>query len=715
MKKKYLILSLLSFSLTSLWATVFTPLPTDISESPTIYNQGTVNLLRVDAKTVIGQGPCIVGNYVGCTLEDINNDLDGSDDFKPEIKVHFSADDFPDDGQVSNASMRLRGATSRFFDLKSYRIKLDSKKKLWRGERKLQLNKHMGDMTRVKNKLSFDLMSTIPHITSLRTQFVNLYVDNEDFGLFTHVEYVGKEYLKRRGYDKDSNVYKAENFEFRVHPELAIDANGQPLDIKAFETILDQKRGDDSKKLLEMLNALNDTENDFQNDVLNKYFNINNILTWEAINILMGNTDITTSNFYIFNPKGKDTFYILPWDYDQSWGFDREATTLRLDTVPAKSSRGPHNFWATKLGERFLSQPGSIELLKSAVEEIKNNYLTKSKIKTFIDSYHPVVFPQVSKNPDFDYLDFAQGSDELTLAAYNELYNSLPDTVEANYQQFLKDLNSPMPFWVDTAKLVDKNISITWNKSFDLQGNDITYDLEIASTPEFKASDIKYSIKKLKKDDFSTTWMLPKGTYYLRITARDNVNPQENWQYAFNEFYDETRDKIFFGVDQFTINVDGEVEDAIIKIDGNQDDWQGKLIFSDANDIKAKHVVDWRQGGFEQDSNNLYLAYVNDDAIDKDNLWAWHVFLNTDNNVNTGFDDGYDYVLEGDELWRYTGTGDDWKWTLVSTIESAVNGSFAEFKIPKNLLNNSSNFEIFFYGSNKYLKKGTPSDYMIGN
>jgi len=550
---------LLNFCLTSISATVFTPLPTDISTKEGIYNHETPNLLRVDIKSIISNGVCIEDNYVGCTLNDVNNDTNGNDDFKPEVKIHFSADDFLNDGKTSNATIRLRGQTSRSYPLKSYRIKLDSKKKLWRDERKLQLNKHIGDSTRVKNKLSFDLMSTIPHLPSLRTQFVQLYIDNQNYGLFTHVENVGKEYLKKRGFDKNSNLYKAENFEFRLRAELDIDADGQPIDEKKFESILEIKRGKDSKKLIEMLTALENPDNDFKHDVMDKYFNSNNFLTWASVNTLMGNSDVKTSNFYIFNPKGKSTFYFLPWDYDQTWGSDWEESTLSSGSIPSKTYRVPHSLWVTKLGQRFLSQPNAIHQLQKAVEEIKNNYLTKNKIEAFTNSYHDIVFPLISQKPDFDFINFDKSTDELTLETYNNIYNSLPKAIERNYQTFLKDLESPMPFWLEKPVLNEEKITFNWDKSVDLQNDKVSYELEISTTPIFKFEDIKYSKKSIEKNHFSTPWMLPKGTYYYRVTARDDKNPQENWQQAFNEFNDKDLNRRIFGVKKFTIEQDGIV------------------------------------------------------------------------------------------------------------------------------------------------------------
>ena len=157
-----------------------------------IYDSSAPTLLNMRVKTVIGTGACVAGTYDGCTLNDVLNDIDGSDDFKPEIKVHMTADDFPDDGLVSNAELRQRGATSRGAPQKSFRVKLDSSDDLWRGERRIQLVKSFGDFSRIRNKLSYDLFADIPNLPSMQTQFVNFKVEDqgnvEDYGLYTHVE-----------------------------------------------------------------------------------------------------------------------------------------------------------------------------------------------------------------------------------------------------------------------------------------------------------------------------------------------------------------------------------------------------------------------------------------------------------------------------------------------------------------------------------------------
>ena len=174
-----------------------TTVASDIQEPAGTYDAGAPTLLNLFAKVILEEGVCLPDDYDGCTFNDVLNDINSTDDFKPEVKVHITGDGYPDDGLLSNAKIRQRGDTSRYAPQKSFRIKLDKNIPLWRGERRIQLLKSFWELSRIRNKLSYDLFSEIPHIPSMRSQFVNLTLDNqdvtEDLGLFTQVEYFGKE------------------------------------------------------------------------------------------------------------------------------------------------------------------------------------------------------------------------------------------------------------------------------------------------------------------------------------------------------------------------------------------------------------------------------------------------------------------------------------------------------------------------------------------
>ena len=259
----------------------------------------SIDVVRVDLRTATIPGVCTEEDVSGCTFTDVNEDIDIFDDLTPEIKVQLQATDYANDGSISNAELRQRGATVRQFPQKSYRVKIDKDATRWRNERRLQLNKHPTDASRIRNKLSFDLMSNVTGLPSLRTQFVNLWIDDGqglvDFGLYTHVEALHEEFLENRGWGEDDNIYKAEQFAFSTADmqAMALDETGAPLDAEAFEERLSIKTGeDDHTQLNAMLVAINDPAQNFDT-VLDRYFDRDNVLMWVTVNFLLGQKDLS--------------------------------------------------------------------------------------------------------------------------------------------------------------------------------------------------------------------------------------------------------------------------------------------------------------------------------------------------------------------------------------------------------------------------------------
>ena len=210
---------------------------------------------------------------------------------------------------IPNATVQIRGQTSSRNAQKNYKIKLIDNSDSWNGQRTIALNKHMGEGLRFRNKLAYDLMTEIPQIMSLRTQFVHLYVrdltgDNPDefvdYGLYTQVEQLNKTALRTHGLDKNGYLYKVNACEFYEYHALRL-VSDPAYDEASFSAILETKGRADHTKLLEMLHAVNDytISND---ELLERYFDRENIAYWMAFMILTGNVDTQNRNFYIYCP-----------------------------------------------------------------------------------------------------------------------------------------------------------------------------------------------------------------------------------------------------------------------------------------------------------------------------------------------------------------------------------------------------------------------------
>ena len=136
----------------------------------------------------------------------------GVDRYQAAALLQIGNENGPTEGMVGygenipNATVQIRGQTSSRNAQKNYKIELKKNKGTWRGQRTINLNKHMTEGMRFRNKLAYDLLKGIPQLISLRTQFVHLYVKDttdgsadakfEDYGLYTQVEQLNKTGLK---------------------------------------------------------------------------------------------------------------------------------------------------------------------------------------------------------------------------------------------------------------------------------------------------------------------------------------------------------------------------------------------------------------------------------------------------------------------------------------------------------------------------------------
>ena len=505
----------------------------DIIDTKSWYDDSSVNILEINVNIPIPNTLlCTAYDDIGgvlrpCTLNDINHDTDILDTYVPTLDVVMSTSNFLLSNELSNATMKLRGDYSRTLAQKSYAIKLNSKTELFEKQRKFQFNKHQSDRSRVKNKLAFDLFRSIPNITSIKTQFVHLKIDDTDYGLFTHAEAMREEFLVNRGWNKDDNLYNAVGCFFEVRDELEVDVEGAPLNSELFDTILEIKNGKNHAKVAQLMKAINsDTDID---EVIAKYFNRQNYITWMAINLILSDKDTTYHNYYLYNPVYSDVFYFMPWDYDGAW-----ATQNFL----GKSEYGISVWWESVLHRKFLTKKKNRDDVYAMAEEIRAKYITDEKIKALTDSYRTVVKPYINQLPD---------SENNSEVSWDEATKALASDIDINIALYKSVIGHPMPFR-EFAKYNNGLLTLSWNPSIDLEGDEIVYDVTVAS-------DVNFKDKVLFRSHVTETFLnenieLSNGIYYLKVLSKELQN-EAHYQIAFDQIDSEGR--VYYGVLEFEV------------------------------------------------------------------------------------------------------------------------------------------------------------------
>ncbi len=211
---------------------------------------------------------------------------------------------------------------------------------------------------------------------------------------------------------------------------------------------------------------------------------------------------------------------------------------------------------------------------------------------------------------------------------------------------------------------------------------------------------------------------LTKGNDHLRcIVVADNGSTQGPTDYLPD---DSTHAAVTYAIQDHQA---APVQQIVV--DGSMQDWLSlhpdihaapNQVLDDADSTQTQ-AADWRLAWFGEGYDNAYLAFRNNTPMDTQHLPDWQIYILTDYQAPgyqltavTGAKP-YQYLLQGDRLYHYTGTGHDWSWEFVGAVEHAVRNDFLEMAIPRSQLGQPKGYEFVFYADNHAL--GEPTDYML--
>lgn len=452
---------------------------------------------------------------------------------------------------VPNATIQVRGSSTTRAKQKSYKIELFNRAGEWRGQSTIALNKHPYDLTRVRNKLCYDLVKQIPHMVSLRTQFVNLFVKDEtttrpatafqDYGLFTQVEQPNRTFLENHLLDRNGQLYKATNFEFFRHTDQIRLADDPLFNEPAFSRILEIKGNHDHSKLIEMLDRVNDWAIPIE-QTFERYFDADNYFTWMAFNILIGNIDTQSQNFYLYSPQNGEKWYFISWDFDGA--LDRQ-TRIHFSRTPYSGwESGISNYWGVVLHQRVLRVEKYRKILDERINEL-HALLTTDLIRQMLAVYQPVVDGYARKMPDLLHLGG-------TPVDHSLAYSFIPTEIQLNFDLYQESMKKPMPFYLGIPVAIEDKIKFNWDEAYDLKAQNINYRFQVSTRLEFTNLVVDQTITNI------SSILIPKlkpGAYFWRVIA---TNEDGKTQMGFDSYRD-TNGVRHPGIKYFYIDSQGRV------------------------------------------------------------------------------------------------------------------------------------------------------------
>ena len=457
-------------------------------------------------------------------------------------------------GQVApNCTVQIRGQSSSRNPQKHYKISIKDNKGAWRGQTTIALNKHQGDGLRFRNKMAFDLLTGVDELMSLRTTFVRLFVKDttaggngkfQDYGIYTQVEQLNKTALKAHGLDNRGHLYKVNFCEFYEYEDIIVKKDDPRYDLKKFEEILEIKGDDDHTKLIEMLKKVNDYSIPIE-EILDEHFDLENIAYWMAFQLMVGNVDTQSRNFYIYSPQNIDRWYILPWDMDGMLSRTQYKLTGRTDYEEWES--GVSNYWGNVLFQRCLKSETYRKALDDAVNDIKE-YLSKERVDSYVKTYAKLLKPYIYSGRDLIYT-------RLTAAQYDKVANSINAEIADNYVRYKESLEKPMPFYMGVPQKKGDGYTVEWESSYDFGGEDVTYTFELARDYHFRNPNVKQTDLRIPTASFGK---LRAGQYFMRVKAQ---NESGKTQVAF-DYYILELGKVY-GTKCFYIDRNGKVTEDV--------------------------------------------------------------------------------------------------------------------------------------------------------
>lgn len=456
--------------------------------------------------------------------------------------------------QQTNASIRVVRSYPGQKSQKSYEIVMDAGCALWGNHRVISLHKFENDGLRMRARLVDWLLEDVPQLVAPHTQFVQLYVRNitsgdpgnyTNYGLYTMVEHLDDKTIQNHGLDGQGELYKLNNFDFGRYDTVVLETSAPSYNKAAMDVYIENRTGSNNQKLITMLDAINNAEMTSE-EILNTYFDRENLLYWMAFQILTGNVDSRTGNSYLYSPPGSQKWFLLADEFSSSLHrFEYENTGW---SGQKEWESGISNYWPNSLFQRFLKNKQFRADLSDTIAYLAGTVLTRENLYSKAEPLKQIALRYLNAAPD-SALQIYSGW------MYPQYYDRLGEEILLNQTLYESSLHKPMPFYIKGLLVDQGELILDWEPAFALDGSDVTYTVELCPESQpYRSIETRTNLRLP-----SARLALPGiGTYYVRITAENSSGMKQT---ALDIVY--TQQGSVYGAKAFQVNASGEVIELI--------------------------------------------------------------------------------------------------------------------------------------------------------
>lgn len=380
-------------------ATVFSCIPFTASAADEAELIGEVQETMPDIRITIDSG---------YSLDTIHNDKDAK--IRTKVSVSGAWDESYNFSSLT-AELKTRGNSTFLMPKKPYQIKFDSKTDMFgMGKaKKWVLLANYVDGSFVRNKIIFDLCENIGMPYTIKSVFVNLYINGDYKGLYQLCEKVeiGD---SRVPLEDDFGVIAEMDAATRLEGEnfyFYSSVTGKPFVYKEYNTDFEEAPAEDVAAVRTFFEErINTLEEELYNtdrnwELVESLIDIDSVIKFYFINEFCMNADACFASTYFYIDGKDDILHMGPaWDYDRCFGYyDYNGGYVQgTDEDFMKNITYCTDNQRVEWYKMFFRYPEFVERANEMYDELIRDEFDPDRIIATIDAYQELLYPSLMKN-----------------------------------------------------------------------------------------------------------------------------------------------------------------------------------------------------------------------------------------------------------------------------------------------------------------------------